>query len=374
MSNCCTKPEPEKVESSCCGTQKEEQAVSCCGTSDHDHAGKFDWLMWGSAVLIAIPYALFYLSPPMLMTTPWLHTYVHSVHEFVNASWWGVLVGIGFLAVLSHIPREFIMTVLGNKRGAGGIVRAMLAGVLLDLCSHGILMVGTKIYQRGASAGQLMAFLVASPWNSISLTFILIALIGLKLTALFLFLSVVIAFTTGIIFDFLVDRKILPENPNKFDMPDNFRFFTEAKKQLSAVEWKPSLFASMLWDGAKDSGMVVRWLLFGIVVASLMRVFIDPAAFAQYFGPTILGLSSTVVFAAIMEVCSHGSSPIAADLVTRGHAVGNAFAFLMAGVATDYTEIIVLKQTTKSWKIALFLPLITLPQIILLAVILNIGL
>jgi hypothetical protein len=31
----------------------------------------------------------------------------------------------------------------------------------------------------------------------------------------------------------------------------------------------------------------------------------------------------------------------------------------------------VIKETTKSWKIALFLPLVTLPQIILLGVILN---
>jgi uncharacterized membrane protein YraQ (UPF0718 family) len=52
-------------------------------------------------------------------------------------------------------------------------------------------------------------------------------------------------------------------------------------------------------------------------------------------------------------------------------APGNSFAFLMTGVSTDYTEIVALKETTKSWKISFFLPLITLPQIIILAVILN---
>jgi hypothetical protein len=86
-----------------------------------------------------------------------------------------------------------------------------------------------------------------------------------------------------------------------------------------------------------------------------------------------LGLVATVFFATILEVCSEGSSPIAADFVTRAGAPGNAFAFLMAGASTDYTDIMILKDTTKSWKIALFLPLITLPQIILLAVLINIG-
>ncbi len=127
----------------------------------------------------------------------------------------------------------------------------------------------------------------------------------------------------------------------------------------------------MLLGGVKDSAMVVRWLLFGIVIAALLRVFFDPATFAHWFGPTALGMAATVFFATVMEVCSEGSSPIAADLVTRAGAPGNAFAFLMAGVSTDYTEIMVLKDATKSWKIALFLPLVTLPQIILLAVLLN---
>jgi hypothetical protein len=43
----------------------------------------------------------------------------------------------------------------------------------------------------------------------------------------------------------------------------------------------------------------------------------------------------------------------------------------MAGVATDYTEVMSIRDTTKSWKIALFLPLITVPQIVLIGAVLN---
>jgi len=44
----------------------------------------------------------------------------------------------------------------------------------------------------------------------------------------------------------------------------------------------------------------------------------------------------------------------------------------MARVATDYTEIMILKDTAKSWKLALFLPLITVPQVLLVAWLINI--
>ena len=117
--------------------------------------------------------------------------------------------------------------------------------------------------------------------------------------------------------------------------------------------------------------MVLRWILFGVVLAGLVKASIDTDSFATYFGATFGGLALTIVVATIMEVCSEGSTPIAADLLTRANAPGNGFAFLMTGVATDYTEIMILKETTKTWKFSIFLPLITLPQVFLISWIMN---
>ena len=72
----------------------------------------------------------------------------------------------------------------------------------------------------------------------------------------------------------------------------------------------------------------------------------------------------TLFFATILEVCSEGTSIIAFELYRNTHAIGNVFIFLMAGVATDYTEIGLLWSNIGR-RTALFLPLVTLPQIIL---------
>ena len=128
----------------------------------------------------------------------------------------------------------------------------------------------------------------------------------------------------------------------------------------------------MVISGVKDSKMVVRWLLFGILLAAVLGAVLDPSQFEQFFGPTFIGLIITVFVATVLEVCSEGSTPIAADILTRAKAPGNGFAFLRAGVATDYTEIMILKDTAKSWKLALFLPLITVPQVLLVAWPINI--
>ena len=117
--------------------------------------------------------------------------------------------------------------------------------------------------------------------------------------------------------------------------------------------------------------MVICWIFFGVILAALIRAVMPLDLFETYFGPTLVGLTLTVVVATIMEVCSEGSTPIAADLLTRANAPGNSFAFLMTGVSTDYTEVMVLKETTSSWRIALFLPLVTVPQVLTIAYLMN---
>jgi uncharacterized membrane protein YraQ (UPF0718 family) len=119
--------------------------------------------------------------------------------------------------------------------------------------------------------------------------------------------------------------------------------------------------------------MVLRWVLFGFVLTALIRALVPDASFQQYFGPTVLGLFLTLAATTVLEVCSEGSSPIAADLLTRAHAPGNAFVFLMAGAATDYTEILSLRETTRSWKATLALPLLSTPQVLLIGWLLQRG-
>lgn len=347
---------------------------SCCNTPQPEHrknSFSLDYLLTASLLATLLLYLLHLYVP--LDSSSKLAILSHSVFELVNIVWWGVILGIVLLAAMSRIPREFVMSLLATGSGTKGIVRATIGGVLLDLCSHGILMVGAKLYERGASLGQVMAFLIASPWNSFTFTIILVALIGLPWTIFFIVTSMLIALISGVIFDALVVRCVLPENPYSFELPDDFEFLPQAKRQLAETTFDRALILGMLKSGVLESRIVLRWLLFGILLASAVRMTLDVTTFQDYFGPTLLGLGATMLAATIIEVCSEGSAPVAADLMTRAQAPGNSFAFLMGGVSTDYTEIMVLKDATHSWKIALFLPLVTLPQILLIAYLVNLN-
>ncbi len=354
---------PEASAPACHGPASSAQD-DCC-----DVPRRRDYLFWGSLAVVAVAYPIGAVMHHESDSA--IGTFTGGIFELFNQMWWGIAIGVLFVGILGRMPRELVMGVLGRDGGLSSLFRATLAGVFLDLCSHGILAVGMKLYERGASAGQVMAFLLASPWNSFSLTLILVGLIGVGWTLLFVVLSLVIGIVTGTVFDALVRRGQLPANPWKDTLGEEQPPGVLWREFRKTLNFSATGTLQLLREGFAGSRVVIRWSLFGLVLAGLIRALVPEDAFAAWFGATMGGLWLTLLATTVIEVCSEGSTPIAADLMNRAAAPGNSFTFLMAGVATDYTEVMSIRDTTKSWKIALFLPLVTVPQVVLIGAILN---
>ncbi|MCB9991012.1 MAG: permease [Rhodospirillales bacterium] len=345
---------------SCCHAEK---ADAC-----HPQDQKRDLLLTGTMGIILCALILHFVP----LDLPYITPFTHAVAGLLKTVWWGILLGLFAVGLMNKVPREYFNALLGRGDTVGGLLRAALAGLVLDLCSHGILMVGAKLYERGASLAQVMTFLIASPWNSFTLTLVLIALVGLPWTLAFIAGSALIAVLTGMIYMTLVKRGILPDNPNKLpESTEKLDIWQDAKDKLKTFKPNAAFFRTTFTDGWREGKMVMRWLFLGLILAGLIRAYVPTEALGTYFGPTMIGLLLTLLATTIIEVCSEGSAPIGAELVTRAAAPGNGFTFLMAGVATDYTEIMVIKEFTKRWLIAFSLPLITVPQILLLGWIMN---
>jgi hypothetical protein len=352
-----------KIESEHCGGKAKD---SCCG-ADGSHTHRIDYLFWIGIIGVSIGYLLHLAVEP----SGWLGSLSHSIFRLMNQMWLGVALGIIALGLIGKIPKEVVQGIIGKGDSFSGIIRACFAGLFLDLCNHGILMVAAKLYERGVSYGQVLAFLIASPWNSLSLTLILFSLIGIKWTLLFIAGSAIVAILCGWLASLLIRRTSLPNNPNTVELDSNFSLKAEIKRLWSATTLNRKFFSSVVINGLGESKVIVRWLLIGTLLAACLTTFVPADTFSKYFGPTLLGLLVTLIGATIIEVCSEGSVPIAAELLGEAKAPGNAFTFLMAGAATDYTEIMILKETTGRWKLVFLLPLLALPQIIVLGLIFN---
>ena len=343
---------------------------SCCKDKKENHK-QLDYLFWSTLTVIVSSYFMHYFFPNAFVSYEYLSSFIYSVYQIADEMIIGLFLAIIFVGFISKVPSKIIMKIMGKGGTYKGIFRATIAGVILDLCSHGILLVGMNLYKKGLSLGQTMAFLIASPWNSLSLTFILWDLVGFRWMITFLLLSLLIAFISGLLFDCFVKNKILAKNINKKVTISEKSLWKLIKEENILQNISRKKIFMLPINGLKESKMILRWLFLGIILASALRTVMTPELFETYLGASAFGLIITILAATILEVCSEGSTPIAADILNIAKAPGNSFAFLMGGVSTDYTEILAIKDTTKSWKTAFFLPLITLPQIIILALLLN---
>lgn len=321
-----------------------------------------------AALVLALLCALSYIFPI-------LEPFKKSLLMYLGKIWWAVLLGFILGGAIDHfVPREYISHVLAkpNKRT---ILYSGLLGFLMSACSHGILALSIELHKKGASNPSVVTFLLASPWANLPITMMLIAFFGLA-RALYIILSaLIIAIITGLIYQALESKAIIETNKNTKELSEDFSIAADFKKRAS--EYKISrrqLFIDLkgVYNGMTMlANMVLWWILIGMGLASIIGSYVPQAVFQKYMGPTFLGMLATLALATIMEVCSEGTAPLAFEIFRQTAAVGNAFVFLMAGVVTDYTEIGLLWINVGK-RVAIWLPIITVPQVIIFGIIANI--
>ncbi|MEO1746061.1 MAG: permease, partial [Pseudomonadota bacterium] len=282
-------PAIEIAKSACCDGTKEAPKptvtvkTSCCSSTaeaDDEAAPKkasIDRLLWSSLITIVIAYPAAFFLPH---DAPFgLGVFAHGIRDMMNIMWWGILVGMIAVGLIDRVPREFVIGIIGRDQNTASIGRAVMAGFLLDLCNHGVLMVGAKLYERGASLGQVFAFLIASPWNSLSLTIIIGLMMGWGWMVVFIVASMAVALVTGFIVEALERQGRVTPNPNRVDLPDDFHFWRDAKAGLTSQTYGMAFARDIARRSVTASRMVLRWLLFGVVLAALIQAAVPTEVF-----------------------------------------------------------------------------------------------
>jgi uncharacterized membrane protein YraQ (UPF0718 family) len=282
--------------------------------------------------------------------------------DYLGIVWWAVLLGLLMGGVIDYfIPDGVIVRFLGAKTKRTHL-HAVVAGFLMSACSHGDLAIAIQLYKKGASVPAVITCLLASPWANLPITILLFGFFGWK-AVYFVAGAMTIALITGFIFTVLDQFGLIEGSSQNAEPGDvswaRVRKFDSVKSIKGVAAGAMSL-----------ANMVVWWLLIGILAAALIGAYVPAHWFMQYLGPDAGGMFLTLAFATILEVCSEGTSPIAFEIFNKVAALGNPFVFLMAGVATDYTEIGLLWSNIGR-RTAIWLPVITVPQILLLGALLN---
>jgi uncharacterized membrane protein YraQ (UPF0718 family) len=297
-------------------------------------------------------------------------------HGFLRYLW--LIVGpvaLGLViggAIDYYVPREYVSRWLARP-GPGSLLRAVGLGFLASACSHGILALTVELYRKGASVPSTVAFLLASPWANLPVTVLLFGFFGLP--ALWIIgAALVVALITGSLYQWLERRGWVEQNPHQVHGASDVAVWSDLRARWREHTRTPGWFwradlpgiARGAWSLAD---MVLWWILVGAVLAAAIGAYVPASWMHRYMGPTLGGLLVTLAAATVIEVCSEGSAPLAFEVYRHG-AIGNAYVFLMGGVVTDYTEIGLL-WTNIGRRTALWLPALTVPQVLVIGWLLN---
>jgi uncharacterized membrane protein YraQ (UPF0718 family) len=284
-----------------------------------------------------------------------------------------VLLGLVLGGIIDrYIPKEYISLVLANRRRRTILASAAL-GFLASSCSHGCLALSMELYRKGASVPAVIAFLLASPWASLSLTLLILSLMGWK-GLLIVVTALAIAVVSGLLFQRLERRGLVASNPHTVPVSAGFTLWEDLRQRFQRRSWSPRV----LWEDLKGiargswalSRMVLLWVALGFALSAVLGTVIPQAWWSRYLGPSFLGLLATLAVATAIEVCSEGTAPVAVELYRQTGALGNAFGFLMGGVVTDVTELSLLWGNLGRKVVGWYL-LVTLPQVFLWGMALN---
>lgn len=340
----------------------------CCEHSE-DAGGRWTWyrkpLVWTSAALALLWIASLYL--------PVLGRFRQALAGYLRIIGMPILLGLILGGLLDHfVPREYISKFLAPRRRRT-ILLSVGLGLMMSACSHGILALSMELHKKGASGPAVVSFLLASPWANLPVTFLLVGFFGWK-GLLMILAAVWVALSTGLVLQGLDARGWIEKNRNSLQVQPGFSVMEDIRRRWRGYRLtRKGLITDMKGVGRgifELADMVLWWILLGILLASFASAFVPQSIFQRFLGPSVTGLFITLVAAALFEVCSEGTSPLAFEIYRQTGALGNAFAFLMGGVVTDYSEIGLVWMNVGR-KTALWMMFLTLPQVFLLGWLFN---
>ncbi len=226
------------------------------------------------------------------------------------------------IAGLLHglLPSHWIRS---SFRGPMGVVRAVVLGVPLPLCSCGVIPTGMGLKKEGASDGATVGFLISTPQTGVDSILVSASFLGWP----FALFKVGAAALTGVVGGWLTDAT---DGDAGTDLEVVASTGGEERKSAREMLDYAVDLLRMLW----------RWVAVGVLVSAAINVWVPAGALAAVadWPPLLTGLAA-LTFSLPLYVCATASVPIAAALVAGGVPAGAALVFLMAGPASNVATV-----------------------------------
>jgi len=272
-----------------------------------------------------------------------INDFFSSCWQLLNVSSFWLLASFILCGLLHIVLRpEFLQQSLGNCK-LSSLVKATISGMLLPICSCGVVPLALSLYYSGAYLGPTLAFLVATPIINPAAVLLAFALLGPQLTIIYVITGFMLPMVIGVVGNKWGGNELVSPMAVALQKASTNTVAGAESKSYPAVKisWSQKVYSGLNW-GFRSLGLQVsRYVLVGIFFAAILLVII-PVDFIQDYlsSPDVISLFGVVILGAVMYVCAVGHIPFIAALIAAGAAPGVAITFLLSGVATNLPELV----------------------------------
>lgn len=258
-----------------------------------------------------------------------MNTIVNIVNEIrVVAGQMSPYLLFGFLAAgLLHIfvSAAWMQRHLGG-RGLLPVIKSVLLGVPLPLCSCGVIAVTASIRKQGAGRGAATGFLLATPQTGVDSILATWGMLGPVLGIFRPLVALITGIVGGALVSFFDDEKPVDRGAKGSEVP--------------AEAVAPRTLREALYYGLVTLPRdIAKPLIVGIILAGLVAALIPRGVLTPYIGGGLAAMVIMTVVGIPLYVCATASIPVALSFIHLGASPGAALVFLIAGPATNAATI-----------------------------------
>jgi len=264
----------------------------------------------------------------------------------------GLVFGL-LLSGLIHelIPSLWIRKKLGGK-GLKSIFYATFVGMILPICSWGTVPIAISFYQKGASLGPVLSFLVVSPMTSVFSVIMLYSILGLKFSVFNSLAIMIIGLVVGLVGNLVKFQfKLKPEE--EASAHSGLMAFSPKPRKLKEKVSTALKFGFV--DMLKEIGPQT---LLGIIIAAAIQTTSPLTLFVRQSLAGIFGYFFSLIFGLIMSITSITGVFFVDSFMKIGLSPGAGMVLLLAAPITNYSLILVLRKEFGNKLLLVYLALV----------------
>ncbi|MFW9835041.1 MAG: permease [Candidatus Thorarchaeota archaeon] len=235
----------------------------------------------------------------------------------------GIVIGS---IVKTYIPLEGIMLKMVEHERAG-VVLGSLMGVLVPVCTCGLLPLFATLVEQKMPRKAAFAFLFSAPAANPVVFVVTAAVFGVPIAVIRTLSMIVLGIVGGVFLGIIHDGPILSDRIYSDKIVVGGRAFGQPAE--TSLELSRSVQA--LWDMGEETLEVGKYYVFAVTILAIFVAVLDQSLFYGYFAGLLTSIPVGLFMGVVFCLCPTADPPIGKTFQDLGLSTGGLVSFFIAG-------------------------------------------